>query len=166
MALRRDDKMKFQHSEDVLECGWFDVAFAQVILLPAGRREFDVTLPQTVRTCLNHIDESSPSTGHIRCRKSFILSSLRAYTTACVDIELQSVQCPLVLRTSSHRRSTCEPHNIYTMAPVRPLSFVFQFSPVSVSSVTRENRGEDIGLYAMSIMLHGDTVQHSPPVDC
>ena len=44
MALRRDDEMKFQRSEDVLEGGWFDVAFAQVILLPAGRREFDVTL--------------------------------------------------------------------------------------------------------------------------
>ena len=82
--------MKFQRSEDVTDGGWFDVAFVQVILLSAGRREFDVTLPQTIRTCLNHNDESSPSTGHIHCHKSFILSLLRAYTTACVDIELQS----------------------------------------------------------------------------
>ena len=110
MALRRDDEMKFQRGEDVTEGGCFDVAFLQVILLPAGRREFDVTLhSKQFRTCPIHLEESPSSTGHIRCRKSFTLSLLRAYTTACVDIELQSVQCPLVLRTSSHRRSMREP---------------------------------------------------------
>ena len=44
MALRRDDEMKFQRSEAVTDGGSFDVAFMPVILLPAGRREFDVML--------------------------------------------------------------------------------------------------------------------------
>ena len=44
MALRRDDEMTFQRSVDVNEGGWFDVAFVLSNLLPAGRREFDLTL--------------------------------------------------------------------------------------------------------------------------
>ena len=68
------------------------MAFVQVILLPAGRREFDVTLhSKQFRTCPIHLEESPSSTGHIRCRKSFTLSLLNTLTTSCVVIELQSV---------------------------------------------------------------------------
>ena len=50
------------------------------------------------------------------------------------------------------------------MALVRSLSFVFQFSPVLVSSVRRESEGEDIRYMPVMLRAIGGTVQHSLPV--
>jgi hypothetical protein len=83
-------RAEVQRSEDELAAECFDVVFVHLFLPPAGCRELDVSLPRTARPCRHHIDGSLSSSRYVRCRKMFIVI-LRANTTACFDIELQSV---------------------------------------------------------------------------
>jgi hypothetical protein len=98
----------------------------------------------------------------VRTRSSpFTVSVLNSNTTAHVDIELQSVSF-IALRSSSRRRSVCDPHSVITAVCLRRSASLPVRSGLGQFSSQRSGQGEDASL---PIMLHGGTVEHSPAVN-